>query len=175
MSAPQDQTDGLVSEEQWKELTRRESRNRAILDGIADGVAITDNQGRLEYFNPAAEQILGIGMVKNSPEEWASIYGLYRPDGVTPYPTEQLPLVMALGGKYVENTHLVVRRIGFDESRDINVVASPFFNSDGEIDGAVAVFKDISDRVRTERLLKEARIELENRIREVERSTGKVP
>ena len=63
-----------------------------ILDSLADGVVVADLDGRFLLFNPAAERILGMGLVEIQPSQWTSVYGCFRSDMVTPHPPEELPL-----------------------------------------------------------------------------------
>ncbi len=84
-------------------LTRSEARTKAIIHSITDGVAVANKDGKLELFNAAAEEILGIGLTEEDPEKWTTIYGLYLGDGETPCPTEKVPLVRAVSGERVKN------------------------------------------------------------------------
>src|SRR6266700_3219499 len=62
---------------------------QSILDSMGDGLVVADATGHFLLFNPAAERILGIGLVDASPDEWGRIYGVFYPDRVTPYPAER--------------------------------------------------------------------------------------
>jgi twitching motility protein PilJ len=61
-------------------------------------VVVANREGRFLLFNPAAEEILGIGLQDVALPEWSSSYGCFYPDGVTPFPPERLPLARALLG-----------------------------------------------------------------------------
>lgn len=154
-------------------LKRRIARKRAIIDGIAEGVAVAGKDGRLELFNPAATSIMGIEAVENGKEEWATIYGLYLPDQSTPCPTDQLPLVRAIRGEHVEGMQLVVRRPNQDAVIYLSVSASPCYDYDGQIDGGVAIFQDVTERIRADQLLAETRKQLELRVKELKASEEK--
>ncbi|HZT80721.1 MAG TPA: PAS domain-containing protein, partial [Gemmataceae bacterium] len=82
---------------------------RSMLDSMADGLAVADENGQFLLFNPAAERILGIGPVAAGPEEWSRFYGLFLPDTVTPYPADQLPLARAMRGEAVDAAEVFVR------------------------------------------------------------------
>src|SRR5262249_18840412 len=81
---------------------------QSVLDGMSDGVVVVDEQGRFLLFNPAAEQILGIGAIDATPAEWPGHYGLFLPDRVTPYPADRLPLVRAMRGEAVNAAEVFV-------------------------------------------------------------------
>ncbi|MCA9140515.1 MAG: PAS domain S-box protein [Planctomycetales bacterium] len=154
-------------------LARREARARAIIEAIAEGVAVASKDGCLEVFNRAATQIVGVGLVETDQDQWSSIYGLYLPDGKTPCPTERLPLVRAIKGEHVEAIPLVVQHPEDERPVHLSVTASPLYDDDGVIDGGVAIFQDVTERVISERLLCEARNQLELRIKELKASEQK--
>ena len=51
---------------------------------MGEGVIVADVEGRYELFNPAAERMLGVGMLAADPERWNQEYHVFFPDGVTP-------------------------------------------------------------------------------------------
>ncbi len=144
------------------QLARSEARTRAIIEGMTDGLAVADKRGYLELFNRRATEILGIGMTDEDADHWASIYGLYLPDGITPCPTDQLPLIRATAGEVVEDFELILRKRKPESSRPIpiSVRAAPILDEAGNLEGAVAIFADISDQKRAEELLAKQQNEL---------------
>jgi PAS domain S-box-containing protein len=120
----------------------------ATLDGMSDGVAVCDLSGRFLVFNEPARRILGLGPVDAPPERWSDEYGIFRPDGVTRFPTDELPLVRALGGEAVDQVELFIRNRHVPEGLLISVSARALFRSGGGRFGAVAVFRDITERRR---------------------------
>jgi rsbT co-antagonist protein RsbR len=130
-----------------------EDRSRilsATLDAIADGVAVTDLQGNFLHYNPAAEQIAGVGKVEGAPDKWTSVYGVFRSDMVTPYPPSELPLVRALGGEHVDGVELFMRHARRPDGVWVLASARPVVDDKRAIRGAVTVFRDIGDRKRWE-------------------------
>ena len=69
-----------------------------VLDCMREGVVVADREARLLVFNPAAERILGRSSSLAATERWDPLYKVYRPDRVTPYATEDLPLFRAIRG-----------------------------------------------------------------------------
>ncbi len=132
------------------ELQDRSRVLSATLDAIADGVAVSDLQGNFIHYNPAATQIAGLGRAELSPDQWTSTYGVFRPDMVTPYPTSELPLVRALGGERVDGVELFMRHANKPDGVWVLLSARPIVDDNRAIRGAVAVFRDISDRKRWE-------------------------
>ncbi|MEV6300634.1 ATP-binding protein [Actinoplanes sp. NPDC051861] len=122
---------------------------QAVLDGISDGVGVVGPDGRFLLHNPAARRILGANETGSDVDTWQQHFGLYRLDGVTPFPTGDLPLVRALGGESSEQVEMTVRNPAHPEGRVISVSARPIETATGER-GAVAVFHDITDRKHVE-------------------------
>jgi rsbT co-antagonist protein RsbR len=125
----------------------------ATLDNLTDGVAVANHEGILIRFNPAAERILGRGLTETSKNDWSAVYGLFRPDGQTPFPPDELPLARALRGELVEGEELFSRPTAASEGAFITVSASPVVTADGRRLGAVSIFHDISERKRAERAM----------------------
>ena len=96
--------------EQSEDALRRQTRIlQAILRSMGSGVIVAHETGKFLLFNPAAEQILGIGAADLTPAEWSQHYGCYLPDQVTPYPPDRLPLSRAIQGEDVQDTTVFIR------------------------------------------------------------------
>src|SRR5205823_140627 len=121
---------------------------QSVLDSMGDGVVVADETGRFLIFNPAAEQILGIGATDASPQDWSSRYGLYLPDAITPYPASELPLARAMHGEAVEGVEIFVRHEKVPDGVWVSVNARPLRDETGAQRGGVVVFSDITERVR---------------------------
>jgi len=80
-----------------------------VLEELATGVIISDHDGRFTVFNREEERILGIGAQRVGPSRWSEVYGCYRPDKVTAFPAEDLPLVRALRGDEVRGEKMFIR------------------------------------------------------------------
>lgn len=84
----------ITDRKRQEEAIRRQTRIlRSILDSIGDGVVVADEDGNFVLFNPAAEQILRLGMTDTRPENWSERYSIYQQDGETLFPVGKLPLV----------------------------------------------------------------------------------
>jgi rsbT co-antagonist protein RsbR len=137
--------DGLVAE-----LQDQKRLFEAMLNNLTDGVVVASSEGILTRFNPAAERILGIGLHAAPKDEWSAIYGLFRLDGQTPYPPDELPLARALQGETVKGGEMFVRHPRVPEGVFIDASASPLLTEDGRRLGAVVIVRDITERKRWE-------------------------
>lgn len=149
--------------EEVADLDRAGLNLRSILDSMSDGVVVADKEGRFVEFNRPAERILGVGQIEVPPAEWAREYGLFLPDQKTLWPMDRLPLMRAIQGEDVNLERMYVRQRASAEGRWISVNARPLRDSSGAIAGGVAVFRDITDRVESERTIRN----LSNAVEEV--------
>jgi PAS domain S-box-containing protein len=127
---------------------------RSILDSMADGVIVADEQGKLLLFNPAAERIVGLGGIDAPPEERREQYGLYLPDTTTPYPTAELPLSRAIRGEEVDDVEVFVRHAGRPGGLWLSVNARPLRDERDRPRGGVAVLRDVSQHRRADEALR---------------------
>lgn len=116
----------------------------AILDNLAEGVVVTDATGRFVVFNTMAERILGLGATESAPGQWAEVYGVFYPDDMTPFPSDQLPLSRALRGESTEMAELFIRNRSVPEGLYIRAIGRPVLDARGEVLGAVVSFLDTS-------------------------------
>ncbi|MFC1628708.1 SpoIIE family protein phosphatase [Gemmatimonadota bacterium] len=121
-----------------------------ILDSLSEGVVVADSDGRLQYFNPVAEEILGIGVQDVDPGEWTATYGCFHPDGCTPYPSEELPLARALRGEEVRDVLLHIRNPMRPEGVLINLTGRPIRDESGNLTGGTVTFRDVTQNIRSE-------------------------
>jgi PAS domain S-box-containing protein len=129
---------------------------QSVLDNMSDGVAVADERGTFLLFNPAAEQILGAGATASPPEHWAEHYSLYLPDGTTPYPAAEVPLTRALRGEHCDDVEMIVNHNRDPETRWISVNARPMRDEEGILRGGVAVFRNITERKRSETAIQQS-------------------
>lgn len=141
------------------EVTLRESEQRlqAILSSLGEGVVVTDATGKFTYFNRVAEELLGLGMTDTPLESWSVRYGSFRPDGVTLFPSEELPLAKGLKGESTNDVELFVRNEKIPKGRFIKVTGRPIFDEHQKIIGSVVVCRDIDKEKRVENALKRLR------------------
>ena len=135
---------------------------QSILDSMSEGVIVADEEGRFILVNPAAEDILRVRLTDAPTGEWASRYGFYLPDMITPYPTDAFPLVQAIQGHAVEAADVFVSHAAVPEGIWLSLNATPLKDEEGVLHNGVAVFRNITVHKRAEEQLLKAKEAAEN-------------
>ena len=149
------------------ELRYRNELIDTAFKSINDGIVVANVEGEFLYVNPAAEQIVGLGITDGPQDEWSEKYGTYYPDRETRMGTEDLPLIRAIHrGESVDEEDLFIRNRNRPNGVYIRVSARPLLDKIGGIGGGVIVFRDVTERVVAEEAL--ARAFAEGRLEVVE-------
>lgn len=124
-----------------------------VLDSLPSGVTLVNTDGKIVFSNQAADDILGVeAAAENSADEWGDHYGVFLPDGETPFPADQYPLVRALKGERTQDVEMIVRNPRRPEGAIVSVSGQQLVDADGALIGAAAVFRDVSQLRKVERL-----------------------
>lgn len=112
---------------------------------VSGGLIIADPQGFL-FFNTAAKTLFGNYAEETSPPEaWSDVYGCFKPDRITRFPNEELPLIRAINnGEAADNVHLFIRNEKTPEGRHITVTARPLKSGSNMLNAGVILFKEIA-------------------------------
>ncbi|MBE9177256.1 PAS domain S-box protein [Oculatella sp. LEGE 06141] len=136
---------------------------KVLLNTVNAGIVACNAAGILTLFNQAARDLHGLSEQPIPLEEWTQYYNLYRPDGKTPLPSDQIPLIRAWQGERVYNQEIViVSQQGV--ARTLLTSGQAIVDAQGEKLGAVAVMHDISDCKRAEEQVQQLNAELEQRV-----------
>jgi two-component system NtrC family sensor kinase len=143
-----------MSEHKRAEAALRQEQEfiRTLVENISKGVVACDAEGKLTLFNQTARKWHGTDPRAIPPETWSSFYNLYCADGVTPLPTEQIPLMRAFRGEEVREAGLAIAA-KHQPLRFVMVNGVPLFDAEGQKIGAVVVMHDITERKHAEEAL----------------------
>jgi signal transduction histidine kinase/CheY-like chemotaxis protein/CHASE3 domain sensor protein len=146
-----------------KDALQRQTRIlQSILNSMGDGVVVADTLGKFLVFNPAARQMLGVvHSFGADTDQWAQHHGLFLPDTVTLYPSDELPFVRAIRGESVDDVEIFVLPAGVIEGKWVSVTARPLREDDGAIRGGVVVIRDVTAPKRAAEALELARRDAE--------------
>ena len=125
-----------------------------VFNSVSDGVVVTGKDGEFLFVNPSAEAIIGMGPTDSPTDEWAETYGTYYPDQVTPFPSDELPLVRAMSGEVTNDVELYIRNRERPDGVSISVSGRPLQDDSGVLEGGVIVLRDITTQKLTETKLK---------------------
>lgn len=144
-----DITGRVDAENKTKEALRtaeaQEQHYATTLAGIADSVITVDSDGRVTFMNVRAEELSGWTQKEAEGISIEKILQLHDPETQRP----ALPLLrQTLGtGRVVERSgnELLVNVAGEQHRMTVEESASPLMRDDGELDGAVLVFRDVTN------------------------------
>jgi len=125
---------------------------RQVLSGLPVAVYLADAQGRITFFNEAAAALWG-----REPElgkdVWCGAWRSYRPDGSALAPREG-PVALAIReGRSIRGEEIVIERPD-GTRRNVMVYPDPVRSASGEVEGAVNMLVDVTDRRRAEDALR---------------------
>jgi len=155
------------------ELRRHGAISDGVLSSMTDGVLVVDPAGKPILTNRAAASLLD-HRTRGGEIVTSGAPAVYRADGVTPYPTQEMPLARALRGESVPPVECCTRRPGGVEPVWYEVTARPLGSGDGASLGAMAVFRDVTQTRRAERALRESNDSLQASIGALERRNHEV-
>jgi PAS domain S-box-containing protein len=139
-----------ITERKLTEAKLRDSERQLqeLLAAIPAAIYMTDAQGKITYFNQAAEEMAGrtpaIGR-----DDWCVTWKLYHPDG-RPLPHDECPMAIALKeGRAIRNAEVVVERP--DGTRaPVIPYPTPLRDGTGKIIGGINMLVDVSERKQAE-------------------------
>jgi PAS domain S-box-containing protein len=135
-----------------REVRRSRDQLDLILRSISEGVTAQRPDGGLVYANEAAAQLCGYASAEEllaAPVgEALDRFEITQEDG-TPFPVERLPGRLALAG-VASSAVLKFRSRRTGEQRLSTVSAAPVLDPEGRVDLSVSVFRDVTERRRTE-------------------------
>lgn len=164
-------------EHQVKEANQaNEKRLAQFLEAVPIGVIVINRQGELCYYNHKAQDIVGKTIEIEQPSPFQFNYSFSLPTKTATvsdcttcskniiqdilynktyiiytdqiYPIEKQPLVRALQGEHVMVNDIMLQREG--KQIPLEISATPIYDSPNTISYAIAVFQDISQRLKAE-------------------------
>jgi PAS domain S-box-containing protein len=146
-----------AAEESAREIERQREQLHVTLSSIGDAVIVTDGQGNVHFLNPVAQRLTGWGQPDAAGQPLERVFSIINER--TRQPVEN-PVRQVFRDKAVvqlaNHTVLVTR-----DGREVPVEdsAAPIRGKDGEVDGVVLVFRDVTEARRsTEAILQLAAI-----------------
>ncbi len=135
-----------------------ERDNLLMLTSVGDGIYCVDTNGLCTFINPAAKRLLGRTDGDVLGQNIHYVHHHTHDDG-THYPVEECPIYAAIRDGVV---HEGIQEVFWKHDGTpfpVEFTSTPII-SEGSIIGAVVVFRDISQRMETEKKLREALTEV---------------
>ncbi|MBT3391204.1 MAG: GAF domain-containing protein [Chloroflexi bacterium] len=127
------------------------SRSRAILEAVADGVLVTDSDGKITLFNDSAQQVLGLSrddVISKSLESFSGLFGNAAQmwfNTISGWSDQPLS---------AERSSSYTQQITLEDGRFVAVNLAPV-HLENEFLGTVSIFRDITHQVVVDRLKSE--------------------
>ena len=137
-------------------LEHRVQLMKSIFNSMSDGVVVADEHGKFTMYNPSARKYVGMVVPDTPVQDWATTYGMYYTDKSTVFPPDDVPLVRAINGESVDGVEMYVQNSAVPDGAYLSVNARPLRNQNGDRQGGVVVFHDITEKVRTAEHLTQA-------------------
>jgi signal transduction histidine kinase/CHASE3 domain sensor protein len=138
-----------------EELRRSASVLQGTFNSMAEAVLVIDTKGVVVLANAAAQTVLTYRPGMNV-AQLSKIAQIYRGDGTTLMPPDELPSSRALRGEQFDGKELISHRQGSGEIVHLVASGAPLHDASGAISGAALVYHDITAARDTERLLQQA-------------------
>lgn len=125
------------------ELAQEKEILESILSNIGEAVIVAGCDGKFLIFNPAAQRVFGEAATDITLADWPHRHGLYLPDKVTLFPSDQTPLARAIRGEETNGVEMFVRHAQAGIWTRIN--GRPLRGANGEVIGGVIVCRDVTE------------------------------
>ncbi|HEV3439035.1 MAG TPA: PAS domain S-box protein [Gemmata sp.] len=140
---------------QTKEALRKQSEwLRVTLASIGDGTIATDAEGRVTFMNGVAESLTGWSQAQAIGQLLSDVFRIVNE--YTRQTTENPTLRALQEGIIVGQANHTILIAKYGTERPIDNSAAPIRDESGAIVGAVLVFRDVTNRRRTETVLRES-------------------
>ncbi|MGD9682466.1 MAG: CHASE3 domain-containing protein [Candidatus Obscuribacterales bacterium] len=140
-------------QESLTELARAKGVLDSVLDNMGSGAILADRNGEILIFNKSAQRILGTGATRKNLSDWTGT--VYSADGEHPIDFQDLPLVKAMRGESTNDVLISIRTETNPEGVVVCVNGRPVLDAQGELNGGVIVFEDVTTRHEAERRVSE--------------------
>ncbi|MFN3374513.1 MAG: GAF domain-containing protein, partial [Chloroflexus sp.] len=135
----------------YEDSQRERRRMHTVVESLAEGVLLCDRYGRLTLANQAAHELLKQANLSfETPlATIPNLYDLRDLDG-NPLTPDDLPFTRALRGETFYDYRLMHRRADGSE-QFFSFTGAPAVNENGDIEGAVITFRDITANQKVQR------------------------
>jgi two-component system sensor histidine kinase ComP len=141
--------DVTAKKETEKALADREAQYRLIADNMMDVMGVLEIEGAIRYCSPSYTRMLGFN---EGTMVGTSIFQYVHQEDLNIINSDLEDLVQQGIDKQFQ--FRFIHRLGY--SIEVECVATPVFNKDGQVDSIVVVSRDITEKAKIEKELKES-------------------
>ena len=153
-------------------LTQAEEGRRileSLMENAPEGITIADApDARIRMVSRHGIELLGVPHANMTVEEVVNQWRAYQPDGITPMPLEDLPLVRAIRTGEVTRNQELVQINAAGQRLFLSCDAGPIRDASGAILGGVIRWREISERKQAEAERERLLAEVEHRAAELD-------
>ncbi|MFS8064733.1 MAG: sensor histidine kinase [Byssovorax sp.] len=146
----------------------------SVLQNMGDAVVVVDAAGQITLFNASASTSLGIEAHDGRAATVSTTREFFRPDGVTPFAGEDMPVARVIRGESLDQVEVFSRDREQPTGIWLSITARPLHGPDHALRGAVAVLRDVTLSKQAEQALRRTNEELESRVEERTRELKEV-
>ncbi len=127
---------------------------KQLIDALAEAVVAVDQHGQPLLLNAEAGRMLGMSADASSPGDWHAelLRRLRMAEGEVIAPGQQ-PLERALSGERVVDDEYLLRSTDGRQELRLEVQARPLYDEQGQLSGALATFRDVTEKKEIEATL----------------------
>ncbi len=141
-----------------EELYENEEKLRLVVENISEGIIVVNSNKKIILANYMANEIFGIEEDDKITPDLSTYYELYFPDGITVFPSQNMPLERALKGEVSEDIEIVLLNPEQNLKRRVLISGKPLIDQNDNVVAAVVTIKDISKYKQMEEDLKETEL-----------------
>ena len=147
----------LRRERLTRQVIYRQKELTQYLEAIPEGVVVLNTDNQLVYVNQAAQELMNSSLNAGpvSLSDWTSQFRLVHADSKLPFEPAELPISRALRGEAVSIENLLLEAAR--GPRLLSTHARPLYDREGELMGAISIFRDITEANLKEQELEQAR------------------
>jgi PAS domain S-box-containing protein len=140
------------------ELYENEEKLRLVVENISEGIIVTNANRNVILANDMANEIFGIEDDALITTDFSAFFEIYYPDGVTVFPSQNLPIERALKGEITDDLEVVLVGLENNIKRRVLISGKPLVDQNGKVVAVVITIKDISKYKQMEEDLKESEL-----------------
>ena len=149
-----------VASQSQRSLQELEHAQKALVDGISEGIISINPEGIITHVNQAARSILELPDEPLSGQSLQAVFNRVFPESGFSYPKNNSAII---------KRELSLRRRDSEEKLHIVYISKPIINEHGECSGSLYIFRDV-----TELRSIEAQLEWQEKLKEIETDSGLV-